>query len=391
MSAVEPAYSLCFRCRRRRFDRTQARARDAAVIGFPHACGSPIARVGQTDRLFVKYFPIFIDLRGKPVLLVGEGERAARKARLLVRAGASLTIVAALPLSDQLTKLADKARIEIIARSFSPDDVAGKVLVYSATGNSEIDEAVANAARAANVPVNVVDRPDLSTFVTPSIVDRGPLTIAISTGGAAPVLARLVRERIEGQMPAGLAQATAFAERHRALVKERVGTERLRRRIWEGFFEQVLADTLHAADDRRLQELLNVTIRSVERGDGAASGAVYLVGAGPGSPDLLTVRALRLMQQADVIIYDHLVSPEVLDRARREAEWIAVEEPQGCHARSQDELNAIMAQRAHAGQIVVRLKGGDCLPCRCVCGELTYLRARGIRVEVVPGVTASLA
>lgn len=338
----------------------------------------------------MKYFPIFVDLRNRPVLLVGGGEAAARKARLLVRAGASLTVIATPPLHHQLTKLAGDTSMEVIRRDFSPGDIGGRDLVFSATGVHEMDQCVAHAARAAEVPVNVVDRPDLSTFIMPSMIDREPLTIAVSTGGSAPMLARLLRERFEKLLPAGLGGAVMVAEKQRANIKQAVTSDASRRRLLEDFFQEMLADASASADETHLSERLLATADYVRRAREPAAGMVYLVGAGPGDPDLLTVRALRVMQHADVILYDHLVSPEVLERARREAEWVAVGKPKGCRDRSQDEINALMAERARAGQIVVRLKGGDPLLFGRGGEELSYLRARGIRVEVVPGITAAL-
>ncbi len=205
------------------------------------------------------------------------------------------------------------------------------------------------------------------------------------------MLARLLRERFEKLLPAGLGGAVIVAEKQRANVKEAVTSDASRRRLWEDFFEETLADASASLDETHLTERLLATADNVRRSREPAAGMVYLVGAGPGDPDLLTIRALRLMQQADVIMYDHLVSPEVLERARREAEWIAVGKPKGCHARSQDEINGLMTERAQAGQIVVHLKGGDPLLFGRGGEELAYLRACGIRVEVVPGITAALA
>lgn len=205
------------------------------------------------------------------------------------------------------------------------------------------------------------------------------------------MLARLLRERFEKLLPAGLGGAVIVAEKQRANVKEAVTSDASRRRFWEDFFEETLADASASLDETHLTERLLATVDNVRRSCKPAAGMVYLVGAGPGDPDLLTVRALRLMQQADVIMYDHLVSPEVLERARREAEWIPVGKPKGCQSRSQGEINALMVERAHAGQTVVRLKGGDPMLFGRGGEELTYLQACGIRVEVVPGITAALA
>lgn len=179
----------------------------------------------------MKYFPIFVDLRNRPVLLVGGGETAARRARLLVRAGACLTVIAPPPLHHQLSKLASDTPVEVISRHFSPDDIGGRDLVFSATGVHEMDQYVAHAARAAEVPVNVVDRPDLSTFIMPSMIDREPLTIAVSTGGSAPMVARLLRERFEKLLPAGLGGAVMIAEKQRANIKQAVTSDASRRRL----------------------------------------------------------------------------------------------------------------------------------------------------------------
>lgn len=212
----------------------------------------------------------------------------------------------------------------VIWRDFSPDDIGGRDLVFSATGVHEIDQYVAHAARAAVVPVNLIDRPDPSTFIMPSMIDRDPLTIAVSTGGAAPMLARLLRERFEELLPAGLGGAVMVAEKQRANVKQAVISDASCRRLWENFFEEVPADASAAVDETHLSERLLATADNAHRSRKPAAGLVYLVGAGPEDPDSLTVRALRLMQHADVIMYDHLVRPEVLERARREAEWIVV-------------------------------------------------------------------
>jgi uroporphyrin-III C-methyltransferase/precorrin-2 dehydrogenase/sirohydrochlorin ferrochelatase len=336
----------------------------------------------------MNYFPAFFDLKERPVLLVGGGEAAARRLRLLRKAGARITVVAP-RVGEEIAAAIDAGRIAAVRRGFVAGDVNGQAIVFAATGLPAVDERVAEAARTAGIPVNVADHAGLSSFIVPAIVERDPVVIGISTGGAAPVLASRVREAIERLLPSRLGRLANFADSFRTAVKATVPNAAARLRFWDRFFDGPVADQLLAGNDGRARE----TMLTLVNGRAAAEpprGSVAIVGAGPGDPDLLTLRALRLIQRADVVIYDKLVGPGVLDLARRDAERQYVGKSRGDHSKSQDEINALIAEQARAGRRVVRLKGGDPFIFGRGGEELDYLRARGIPVEVVPGITAAL-
>jgi len=328
------------------------------------------------------YFPVFLRLRGARVLVVGGGEVAARKIRLLLRAAPRIEVVAQL-LNAELEALAEAGRIHHVARDFTPPRVAGCRLVIAATDDRLLNRAIAAAADAAQVPVNAVDDADHSSFITPSIVDRAPLQVAISTGGAAPVLARRLRERIEAWLPAGYGRLASFLHRQRPQVAEARDVPE-RRSIWERFLDGPGAEAAlrgdEAAAGAELKRLL----------DGApVRGEVYLVGAGPGDPDLLTFRALRLMQQADVVLYDRLLPEAILELVRRDAERIFVGKRRNQHTVPQDEINAELVRLASEGKRVLRLKGGDPFVFGRGGEEIETLAAAGIPFQVVPGITAA--
>ena len=335
----------------------------------------------------MRYFPAFIELRRRPALVVVGGDAAARKAELLVRAGANVAVAAEEPGAD-LRALAESGRVTLIERTFRAADLAGCTVIIAATGDEHADTAVSEAARGAGIPVNVVDAPALSTFIVPAIVDRDPLTVAISSGGASPVLARVVRARVEALLPTGLGRLARFAEGFRRAVRGTIADGLERRRFWERFFAGPVAEAVLAGDERWARErmLKDVNAPVAER---APEGIVHLVGAGPGDPDLLTLRAHRLLQDADVIVYDRLVAPELLDYARRDAERIYVGKARGAHVRSQDEINAVLEEHARTGRRVVRLKGGDPFVFGRGGEERDHLTRAGIRAEVVPGITAA--
>jgi len=335
----------------------------------------------------MRYFPAFIELRRRPALVVGGGDAAARKAELVVRAGAHVTVVAEDAGAD-IRALAETGRVTLIDRAFRADDVAGRAVVIAAAGDERIDTEVSEAARDAGIPVNVVDAPALSTFIVPAIVDRDPMTVAISSGGASPVLARLVRARIEALLPAGLGRLARFAEGFRHAVHGTIVDGVTRRRFWDRFFAGPIAEAVLAGDERWAREQMLKDVNA-PAADGGSEGIVHLVGAGPGDPDLLTLRAHRLLQDADVIVYDRLVAPELLDYARRDADRIYVGKARGAHARSQDEINVLLEEHARAGRRVVRLKGGDPFVFGRGGEERDHLTRAGIRVEVVPGITAA--
>jgi len=336
----------------------------------------------------MNYFPAFFDLKARPALIVGGGEVAARRLRLLQKAGARITVVAP-RVGAEIGAAIDAGQIAAIRRGFVSGDVNGQAIVFAATGLPAVDERVAEAARAAGVPVNVADHAGLSSFIVPAIVERDPLVIGISTGGAAPVLASRVREAIERLLPARLGRLADFADSFRTAVKATVPNAAARLRFWDRFFDGPVADQLLAGNDGRARERM-LTLVNGRAAAEPPRGGVAIVGAGPGDPDLLTLRALRLIQRADVVVYDKLVGPGVLDLARRDAERIYVGKSRGDYGTSQDEINALIAGQAQAGKRVVRLKGGDPFIFGRGGEELDYLRARGIAVEVVPGITAAL-
>jgi uroporphyrin-III C-methyltransferase/precorrin-2 dehydrogenase/sirohydrochlorin ferrochelatase len=238
------------------------------------------------------------------------------------------------------------------------------------------------------MPVNVVDRPDLSSFIMPAIVERDPVVIGISTGGAAPLLARRIRATIEALLPARLGRLVRFAESFRGSVQATIPDARARLRFWERFFEGPLAGAVLAGDESTAREQMLSLVNRPQAAPRPA-GVVHIVGAGPGDPDLLTLRALRLMQQADVVVYDKLVGPEILDYARRDAERIYVGKSKGNHARTQDQINELLVVHARTGKRVLRLKGGDPFIFGRGGEEREHLRRAGVRVEVVPGITAA--
>ena len=334
----------------------------------------------------MEFFPAFLDLRDKPCLVVGGGSLAVAKARLLLAAKARVTVVGISNAHDvdQLTSLG----LVVLRREFQASDVEGCAAVISATSDSAIDRRVSQVAREAGVPVNVVDNPKLSTFVVPAIVDRDPIVIGITSSGAAPLLARRVRTQIEAMLPARLGGLARFAGQFRGAVKAVVADARLRRQFWDRFFNGPLAQKVLGGDRSSREAMLAL----INRGHADhLSGSVAIVGAGPGDPDLLTLKALRALQSADVIVYDRLVGDRILDFARRDAERIIVGKAKDNHTLSQDDINALLAEKALAGSQVVRLKGGDPFVFGRGGEERDYLAARGIEVTVVPGITAATA
>lgn len=333
-------------------------------------------------------FPLFMSLLGRRALVAGGTEAAARKVELLLSAGAQVTLIADTVVGE-IAQLIDEGRISWAGRAFDDEDLAGVSLVVVASEDETLQARVSLAAQQRCLPVNVVDRPKLSSFIMPAIVDRAPITIAISTGGAAPALARRIRAEIERAMPAAIGRLARFAEVFRAQVRRTLDQAPVRRRFWDRVFEGRIGELALAGDEigarRELIKLLDGA-----RSEAPTVGMVHLVGAGPGDPDLLTMKAHRLLQRADVVVYDRLVSAEVLAMARRDAERLYVGKRRGNHSMSQDEINARLVALARAGKSVVRLKGGDPFVFGRGGEEIAALAHAGIAVEVVPGVTAAL-
>jgi uroporphyrin-III C-methyltransferase/precorrin-2 dehydrogenase/sirohydrochlorin ferrochelatase len=334
----------------------------------------------------MEFLPIFLDIKNKPVLVIGGGEVAARKVSLLLKAQARIRVVAP-DLCPALAALSEKGAMEHLKREFQEGDLEDCNLVFAATDNSELNQRISQLAEAKRLPVNVVDQPELCSFIMPSIIDRSPVVAAVSTGGASPVLARLIRTRLEALIPAAYGRLAELARRFREQVKEKFSNPTDRRLFWEkvlrgGVAERVFSGHMEEADAAMERAL-------AEAEPSSPLGEVYLVGGGPGDPDLLTFRALRLMQQADVVVYDRLVAQALLDMTRRDAERIYVGKERDHHAMRQEEINQLLADLAKQGKRVVRLKGGDPFIFGRGGEEIDTLAAQGIPFQVVPAITAA--
>lgn len=334
------------------------------------------------------FLPVNLDLKGKPVLVVGGGAIAHRKAELLARAQARVQVVAP-EIREDVSTLALQNGGGVLRSRYEAAHLAGKLLVVAATNDQSVNEQVSRDAQARGVLVNVVDQPALCTFIFPAIVDRSPVLIAVSSGGAAPVLARLVRARIETMIPAAYGRLAALAARFRAPVKAKLDSGDARRRFWENVLSGPIAERVFAGQDAQADALLVRALDDAAAREAKHIGEVYLVGGGPGDPDLLTFRALRLMQQADVVLYDRLVSPGVMDLVRRDAEKIYVGKQRDDHAVPQEGINALLVRLAKEGKRVCRLKGGDPFIFGRGGEEIEDLVDAGIPFQVVPGITAA--
>ena len=334
----------------------------------------------------MNYLPIFLAIEGEPCLLVGGSQAAEPKARLLLRAGARLTVIAT-DLTPGLRTFAGEDGVTWRRRAFRDDDMDGMRLAVVATDDDVLAHAVADAARRRGIPVNAVDRQPLCSFILPSLIDRSPLVAALSTGGAAPVLARILRARLETVIPASFGRLARFVGEIRPAVLRRISDPVRRRRFFEDVVDGPIGEQVLAGREDGARRALESALTERERT--GAAGEVYLVGAGPGDPDLLTFRALRLMQKADVAVYDRLVSNAVLDLVRRDAERIYAGKQPGDHAIPQPAINDLLARLALAGKRVLRLKGGDPFIFGRGGEEIETLAAHGIPFQVVPGITAA--
>jgi len=331
------------------------------------------------------YFPVFLDLKQRQCLLVGGGDIATRKGRLLARAGARLRIVAP-EISEELQALAEQGGGELHRRQYQTADLEGVVLVCAATDDEQLNRRISREAQARHLPTNVVDSPALCSFITPAIVDRSPLVIAISSGGEAPVLARTVRARLETLIPGSYGRLAQLASRWRERVKQSFSEEN-RRRFWEEILQGPIAELVFSGRDREAESALEQALSDPDTVD--SQGEVYLVGGGPGDPELLTLKALRLMQQADVVLYDRLVSPGVMELVRRDADRIYVGKRRSDHSMPQQNINQLLVDLARQGKRVLRLKGGDPFIFGRGGEEIELLASQGIPFQVVPGITAA--
>jgi uroporphyrin-III C-methyltransferase/precorrin-2 dehydrogenase/sirohydrochlorin ferrochelatase len=332
----------------------------------------------------MEYLPIFINLRNKKCLVIGGGSVALRKINLLLKAQTKIDCIA-MNFCDDLIALSETNDIDLVAKHFEPGDIRSYSVIISATNDESLNTLVSKIAHESGTPVNVVDSPDLSSFIMPSIVDRAPVVIAISSAGKAPVLARIIRAKLETIIPNAYGELAEIAGQYREKVKQRFNNIKDRRKFWEGVFSGVVAEKVFSG--RSQEAVKELEKRLVETKEGGL-GEVYLVGAGPGDPDLLTFKALRLIQQADVVLYDRLVSKGVLELVRRDAEMIYVGKKDGESSR-QVEINKLMVDLANSGQRVCRLKGGDPFIFGRGGEEIETLSDNGISFQVVPGITAA--
>ena len=332
------------------------------------------------------FLPIFMNVKGENCLVIGGGKIASRKVFMLLRAGAKVSVVSP-ELCQDLTIRKDEGEINHINRLFEDGDLDNCKIIIAATDDEKINSHVSQLAKSKNIPVNVVDAPDLCSFIVPSIIDRNPVQIAISTGGASPVLARLLRSRLETFIPAAYGRLAKLVESYREKVKTKFSNTDEIRTFWEKILEGPVADNLIAGKDKVARELLETAVENAKAP--ADRGEVYLVGAGPGDPDLLTFRALRLMQQADVVVYDRLVSQGVMDLVRRDAECIYAGKERNKHTLPQESINALLVRLAQEGKKVLRLKGGDPFIFGRGGEEIETLTEENISFQVVPGITAA--
>ena len=331
--------------------------------------------------------PIFFKIKGRPCVVIGGGEVAARKVALLCDAGARVRVVAPI-LGRTLAAWSEQGGIDYRQGEFLPTDLDGGVLAIAATDARAVNQAVAAAAGERNIPVNVVDDPALCSFTVGSIVDRSPVLAAVSTGGASPVLARLLRARLEALIPATYGRLSLLAKEYREPVKKHFAQPLERRQFWERVFQGPISEMVFSGRDKAAREAVERALQAEVSGT-RPLGEVYLVGAGPGDPDLLTFRALRLMQQADIVVHDRLVSEPVLNLTRRDAERFYVGKERDNHAVPQEDINQMLVRLAKEGKRVLRLKGGDPFIFGRGGEEIETLVEEGVPFQVVPGITAA--
>lgn len=336
------------------------------------------------DKLSV--FPVFLKVENRFAIVVGNGAEALAKARLLGESRIAVRLVSPTP-SGELAAYAIQADLRHLPAAFRPEMLDGAALVFAATGDESADLSVVEAARARNIPVNAVDRPQWCDFYTPALVNRAPVAVAIGSEGTGPVLAQIIRARIEAMLPLSTGPLARLAARYRSAVDRLVPRGASRRRFWRAFFEGEVASCIEGGDMPAARRQVSRLIRSAE----PASGFVSLVGAGPGAEDLLTLRAQRRLREADVIVHDGLVPERLVAMGRRDAERIPVGKAKGCHSKSQDEISQLLVALAKEGKRVVRLKSGDPMVFGRAGEEMAALREAGIAFDIVPGVTSALA
>ncbi|MDX1496387.1 MAG: siroheme synthase CysG [Salinisphaeraceae bacterium] len=335
------------------------------------------------------YFPAFLDIRDADCLIIGGGVVALRKIELLSRCGARITVLAK-ELHPDVAERVELGELRRLEADYEPGLLDGRSLVVAATDDQGLNRRVAADCKARQLPVNVVDDPQACSFITPSIVDRSPVMIAVSSGGSAPVLARNLRTQLEADIPVAYGRLAELAAEYRPRVKTAIPDMSQRRHFWEAIFDGPVAEYMFAGRQDLAKQALDDALSAIESGDDQLPrGEVYLVGGGPGDPDLLTFRALRLMQKADVVLYDRLVSSAVMDLVRRDADRIDVGKRRSDHTLPQEDINQLLVRLAREGKRVLRLKGGDPFIFGRGGEEIDTLAAEGIPFQVVPGITAA--
>ena len=334
----------------------------------------------------MKHFPVFLDLKDRSCLVIGGGSVASRKVKNLLNANAQVIVISP-DINDDLSALEKDSRITWIKREVENTDIARAFLVVAATDNKAVNAQIAELANNANTLVNVADDASLCSFIFPSVLDRSPVTIAVSTGGASPVLARQLRMKLETMIPSSCGRLAAITEEYREKVKQHFPEQAQRKKFWENALKGPFAELVYAGQDESARKLLDELLSKGQ--DENPVGEVYLVGAGPGDPDLLTFKAVRLMQQADVMVYDRLVSKPILDMANKNAERLYVGKEKDNHAVPQDKINDLLVELALQGKRVLRLKGGDPFIFGRGGEEIEKLAENNVPFQVVPAVTAA--
>lgn len=331
-------------------------------------------------------FPAFFKVEGEKVAIFGNGDEAFAKLRLLSNTRADIVVYADAPEAD-LVKFSEKNQVKIVRENFAPHQLENAVMVFAGTGDEALDRHIVEEARALKIPANAVDQPDYCDFYTPALVNRAPLAVAIGTEGAGPVLGQIVRARIDQMLSPSLGPLARLAQEYRKAVDYMLPRGVTRRVFWRRFFTGDIADKVAMGETSQARRIATRILREREE----AQGHVWLVGAGPGAEDLLTLRAQRVMMEADVILYDALVPEAVVNMGRRDAERVSVGKRKGCHSKSQDEINALLVELAGSGKRVVRLKSGDPLVYGRAGEEMAALRDANISYEIVPGITSAFA
>ena len=332
------------------------------------------------------HLPIFINVRQNPCLVIGGGDIALRKINLLIKAQAKVDCLSPL-FCEGITNLSQNGDVNLIQKRFESDDIKDYAIIIASTDDSSVNALISKSAKKARIPVNVVDSPELSSFIMPSIVDRSPVIIAVSSAGRAPVLARIIRAKLETVIPSAYGVLAEIAGEYRQKVKDRFSKIKDRRAFWEFIFSGVIAEKVFSG---RINEAKDDIDKQLKQASQMELGEVYLVGAGPGDPDLLTFKALRLIQQADVVLYDRLVSKGVMELVRRDSELIYVGKKGGSQESTrQIDINDQLVELAKSGKRVCRLKGGDPFIFGRGGEEIESLSEHGIPFQVVPGITAA--